>query len=778
MRPAPSGPARHTATSPVATPPAQRLPTPPGLLEAKLLLPRSRPGTVRRTRLLRQLRSARDYRVVAIIAPPGYGKTSLLMQWASLEPTSTAWMTADDGDNDPVVFLSYLAGAVARVVPLDPGIFEAIASPAVSNRVVVGRLLAALAGRAEPVRIVIDDAHRITDQACLDAFGELVRYLPGACQVAIAGREPPGLPLARWRADGSMIEIGPVDLAMDEEEAAGLVSRSGRLLSDEAAARLTRETDGWPALLALAAVGARRPDDGDGPVDATRHGRIADYLRSEVFENRSEADIAFLTRTSILVTLSGPVCDAIVDRPGSSETLAGLARSTLLVDEYGGTYRYHTLLRDFLRSELLAREPRAVAGLHRRAADWYRANDDLDRAVDHAFSAGDLDLAATLAGRGMLRYHWSGRRATTRAWFTRFGDEALEERPWLAILAAWEELAAGEVAAAMRLADIVERSKYEGAPPDGTASFESSRAMLRATMVRRGADDAMANATRAVALEAAGSRWRDLALWVLAVARLMTGDPHGADAALAEAITVARSSGNPGLGHCLLGHRSLLTAEAGNWAAATALLEEADALGLSADMSGYLSGVPSLAARIRIAIHRGDIDAARRNLARATSVRPTMTAAAPVLSLVSLLGLARAHLAIGDPAGARTLLAQAGQVIRQRPDLGILPGEVRALRELIDRLEPSLGSGASTLTAAELRVLALLPYYLSFKEVGQRLGVKATTVKTHALAIYGKLGASTRSEAMDLAVEAGLLEPFLPRPAASAIREDAPRVQG
>ena len=106
--------------------------------------------------------------------------------------------------------------------------------------------------------------------------------------------------------------------------------------------------------------------------------------------------------------------------------------------------------------------PRPLPRLHRRAADWYQANGDLDRAVDHAFAAGDLDLAAALAGRGMLRYHWSGRRATTRAWFARFGDEALEERPWLAVLAAWEELAAGDVAAAMRLADIVERSTYDG----------------------------------------------------------------------------------------------------------------------------------------------------------------------------------------------------------------------------------------------------------------------------------------------------------------------------
>ena len=116
-------------------------------------------------------------------------------------------------------------------------------------------------------------------------------------------------------------------------------------------------------------------------------------------------------------------------------------------------------------------------------------------------------------------------------------------------------------------------------------------------------------------------------------------------------------------------------------------------------------------------------------------------------------------------------------MIRLRPDLGVLPGEVAALRAAIASQQPTLAGGASTLTAAELRVLALLPYYLSFKEIGQRLGVKATTVKTHALGIYGKLGASSRSEAVDLAVDAGLLERFLPGSVISAIGEDATKGQ-
>jgi LuxR family maltose regulon positive regulatory protein len=733
---------------------------PHGLPEAKLLVPRSRPGTVRRTRILRQLRAARDCRVVWILAPAGYGKTNVLAQWAAGDTRPVAWLTADDRDNDPAAFLTCLAAALDRVEPLDPEIFGAIASPAVSNRAVVGRLLAAVARREEPVLIVIDDAHRITQPACLDALAEFITYLPEPSQVAMAGRAPVGLPISRWRAEGSAFEIGPGDLAIDEQEAAALGRRLGLALSADSMKELARQTEGWPALLTLAALAAQRSPGHDVRAVSVGDLHIADYLRSEVLERRSDAEIVFLTRTSILDRLSGPICDAVMDGRGSPGLLADLARSTLLVDEYGGSYRYHSLLRDFLRDELEVREPELLPVLHHRAAAWLEAHGAIDEAIEHAFAANDLDHAAGMVGMAMVGHHWSGRRATTRAWYRRFGDDALEERPWLAVLGAYEELGAGEVASAEHLADIAERGSFEGRPPDGSASFESGRAMLRVTMSRAGADDMLANAARAVELEPAGSPWRDFALWGLALARSVVGDVEGADAALADAVVAARSRRNVGICHCLLGHRALLAADRGDWIAAAAFADASDEMAASANLQGYLSTAPARAAHARVAIHRGMVHEARLELAGAMSLRPLLTAACPSLAVLSLLGFARAHLAVGDPAGARTLLAQASGVIRLRPGLGVLPGEVAALQATTASLPLSLAGGASTLTAAELRVLALLPFYLSFKEVGQRLGIKASTVKTHALAIYGKLGASTRSEAVELAVDAGLLERF------------------
>jgi LuxR family maltose regulon positive regulatory protein len=730
-----------------------------GLLEAKLLIPRSRRGTVRRSRLLRQLRGARDRRVISVIAPPGYGKTSLLVQWVARDTRATAWLTADDGDNDPVVFLTYLAVAIDRVLPIDPDIVRSIERGAVLERAVVGRLLVALEQSGTPILVVIDDAHGLTSHASLDALAEFITYLPRTCQVAVVARGPISLPFARWRTDGSLLELGPADLAMDPEEVAQLGRQLGLALSTEAAAELARQTEGWPALLALAATETEVTTARGGGTRADPDRLIADYLRSELLEGRPETEIAFLTRTSILGQLSGPLCDVVADRTGSSRVLADLGRSTLLIDEYGGSYRYHTLLRDFLQEELAAREPGLVPDLHRRAAGWYAENDRRDLAVEHAFASGDLDLAAALVGQGMVGHHWSGRRATTRAWFRRFTDAALEERPWLAVIAAWEELGAGDVASTERLANIAERGSFAGRPPDGTVSFESGRAMLRAAMFRDGADAAQRNAVRAADLEVAGGRWRDFALWQVAIARVATGDRSGADDALGEAAAAARSADNIGLAHCVLGHRALLAADRLDWNAARRYGSESDEIAEAVSLVGYLSTAPARAAHIRLAIQAGDIAGARRDLALATNLRPLLTGACPGLAVQSLLAFARAHLAVGDPAGARTLLTQASQVIHSHPDLGVLPDEVADLRATISALPVGL-DGASSLTAAEVRVLGLLPYYLSFKEIAQRLGVKATTVKTHALAIYGKLGASTRGEAVAIASEAGLLERF------------------
>ena len=198
---------------------------------------------------------------------------------------------------------------------------------------------------------------------CLDALAELIGHLPDGCVVALASREPVSLPFPRWRARGLAPRARPGRAGDGRPRGRGAPGAPGRPTPrGRASRRLVRRTEGWPALLALAALAGDRSPPGRPVTDARVDRSIADYLRSELLAHRTADEMRFLTHTSILERLSGPLCDAVVGRHGSGALLGYLARSTLLVDEYGGWFRYHSLLREVLQDELAIREPETVAG--------------------------------------------------------------------------------------------------------------------------------------------------------------------------------------------------------------------------------------------------------------------------------------------------------------------------------------------------------------------------------------------------------------------------------
>ncbi len=260
-----------------------------------------------------------------------------------------------------------------------------------------------------------------------------------------------------------------------------------------------------------------------------------------------------------------------------------------------------------------------------------------------------------------------------------------------------------------------------------------------------------------MAAEANDSLWRPNALWQLGGARLMLGDLDGADAAFADAVTAPAPAGATKM--VALACRASVAMARGDWAAADEFVDQARA-GLE---TGYVSDIlPSLAVHAvsaRVAIKSGDLARGRADLVRSQLVRPTAGVTASWFSVHALLELGRAYLAISDSRGARSVLGEAEQILHRRPNLGAYATEAAAMRERLASASQAL-VGFSSLTNAELRLLPFLTTHLSFIEIGQRLGISRNTVKTEAMSVYGKLGASSRSEAVDRAVEIGLLEPF------------------
>jgi len=745
---------------------AKRAPVPRfDLIVSKLRRPPPRPGIVDRRLLLGRL-ARDDYRpVVSVVAPPGYGKSTVLSQWAERSRRSFAWVTVEEPDNDPKVLLAYVAAALDEIEPIDERVFDALASSGSSvPGSVVPRLGSAFAAMSSPVVLVLDDVHVLRGRECRSALSVMADHVPAGSHLVLAGRADPPLRVARLRAEGRILEIGPGDLSLTAGEAAALLDHAGVILGADEAAELHRRTEGWAAGLHIAAL-AIKAGGRDGETAPAFRGDdifMRDYLRSEVLNRLPEVDALFLTRTSALERMSGPLCDAVLGLQGSAARLAGLAQSNLLVvplDRRGEWYRYHHLFRDLLLAELDRLEPGLVPVLRRRAAQWHEGNGRPDEALEYWMQAGDADSVARLVTVLTFPAYQRGMVATAERWFRWLQDHAdVEDYPAVAVLAALVSALTGKPDDAEQWARAAERGAAVTSLPDGSPSIQPWLALLRALLCRDGAAEMRTDAELAAATMAAGSFWRTAATLYLGLAHWMAGDPDKADVLFADAIAEGQPAGVT-VGPCVaLAERSLLASAAGEWDSAERYLGQARTLARDAKLEDHPPVTIVYAAAARIALHRGDRQRAREDLAVAQRLRPALTYAVPHLAVQARLELAACYLTLADPAGARTLLREIDQILLLRADLGVLAGQTEELRARLTKMRGSSGAGASALTAAELRLLPLLCTHLSFPEIGEELFLSPNTVKSQAISIYRKLGVSNRSQAVTQSRELGLLE--------------------
>jgi LuxR family maltose regulon positive regulatory protein len=324
-------------------------------VEPKLHPPLARPGIVPRTALVERLLASDAEPVVCVIAPAGYGKTTLLAQWAQHTAHRVGWVSVDQRDNDPAVLLRYLAVALDRVEPIDPEVMRGLTAPGASIMGAVPRLAAAVTAMTQPVALVLDHVELLDNQQCLDAVAELAAQIPKGAQLLLASRTRPPLPVSVLRAQGQVVEVGADELAMDHQEAAALLEGAGVQLDDAEVDELIERTEGWPVGLYLTARALRSGRlQAGGPRFTGDDPFMADYLRSELLGHLPPEQVAFLTRTAVLDRMCGPLCDAVLDTTGSSDALAALEESNLLLvplDRRRQWYRYHHLFQELLTGD-------------------------------------------------------------------------------------------------------------------------------------------------------------------------------------------------------------------------------------------------------------------------------------------------------------------------------------------------------------------------------------------------------------------------------------------
>jgi LuxR family maltose regulon positive regulatory protein len=735
------------------------------LVVSKLRRPLLPPGTVRRSLLIERLARHDFCPVVSVAAPAGYGKTTLLSQWAERNGQSCAWVSVDEADNDPKVLLGYVAKALDAVEPLDERVFDALASPGSSvPGSVVPRLGSALASMTSPVVLVLDDVHLLRNSECRAALSVLADHVPDGSRLALAGRAGPPLRIARLRAEGKVLEIGPKDLSLTPDEASLLLRYADVTLGEDDMAELHRRTEGWPAGLYLAALYLREGGPLPGAV-ASFGGDdrfVSGYVESEFLSRISRRQRTFLTRAAVLEQMCGPLCDAVLDMGGSAAILADLAGSNVLLvplDRHGQWYRYHHLFRDMLLAELGRLEPGLMPVLRCRAAGWCLDNGLPEEALEYSMAAGDVDGAARLMGQLTVPAYRQGRVTTIQRWFGWLEDHGgIGGHPMTAVLAALFSAPMGRPVETERWADAVDRWQYgDPARPDDP-TVEAWAALMRALLCRHGVEQMRADADEAVRRFAAESFVTPTPALQQGIARVLCGDLDGGDTCLEDAVSAGEQIGSPehvAVGLC---ERSLVAMARSQWDRAEVLAERAGtALRRGGIEESYATPLVS-AVRARTALRRADLPAVDRELARAQRLRHLLTYALPQFAVQARIELAHVHLALADLAGARTLMREIDDLFRHRPGLGTLTGQAEALRAQLSRQRGNGAAGASSLTAAELRLLPLLSTHLSFPEIADEVFLSRNTIKTQVNSIYRKLGASSRSQAVSRSRELGLLE--------------------
>ncbi|MEW5960081.1 MAG: LuxR family transcriptional regulator [Chloroflexota bacterium] len=670
------------------------------ILATKLYIPPPRSKVVLRSCLIERLNDGLHRKLTLISAPAGFGKTTLVSEWVAGCERPAAWLSLDEGDNDPTRFLTYLVAALQTIAAnIGEGVLGALQSPQPPpSESILTTLLNEITTVPDNFTFVLDDYHIIDAKPVDNALTFLLEHLPPQMHLVIATREDPHLPLARLRVRGQLTELRVADLRFTPSEAAEFLNQVMSLnLSAEDIATLETRTEGWIAGLQLAAISMQGHQDAASFIKSFTgsHHFVMDYLVEEVLQQQPESIQTFLLRTSILDRLCGPLCEAVLLSPSASgqETLEYLERANLFIiplDNERRWYRYHHLFADWLRQRLhqniassTGDAESRVNELHIRASQWYEDNGLEIEAFHHAAAANDVARAERLIGGTAIPLHFRGAVTTILDWLGSLPTTVLDARPSLWWRYASLLLVNGQttgVEEKLQAAETALRAQRSTEADDQTRNLVGRIAAARAVLAltRYQIETMLTQSHRALEyLHPNNLSLRANANWTLGYAYLLQGDRAAARRALTEAISLSQASGaiftivlaTIGLGNVQEAENQLyLAAETYQ-----RVLQLASDQPLQIIYEAHLG-------LARVLYEWNDLDAAeqhgRQSLHLARQYERIIDR-----FVVCEVFLARLKLAHGDVAGAAAMLAKADQSVRQHNFVYRMP-EVAAAQVL------------------------------------------------------------------------------------------------
>jgi len=682
------------------------------ILATKLYTPSPRAKIVIRPQLIERMNDGLHLgrKLTLISASAGFGKTTLVREWIVNCGRPIAWLSLDEGDNDPVRFISYLIAALQAIKPgIGEGLLTALQShQPPSAEAILTALLNEITTIPDNFILVLDDYHIIDSKPVENAFTFLLDHLPAQMHLVITTREDPHLPLARLRARGELTELRVADLRFTPPEAAEFLNlMMGLNLSDEDVAALEARTEGWIVGLQLAALSMQGHKD---PTDFIKsftgsHHFILDYLMEEVLGQLPENIQTFLLRTSILNRMCASLCDALLPDSSTSgqETLEHLEHANLFIiplDNERRWYRYHHLFAELLRQRLKQQQPDSVTELHIRASEWHEKNGFLVEAFQHAATANDIERAERLIESREMPLHFHSVSKVILDWLASLPTTILDARPLLWIRSATLALMAGQTTGLEEKLLAAERVLHNAELDEKTRDLIGQIACARATLAltRYEPDVMLTQARRALEyLHPDNLSFRFTANWALASASILRGDRATAAQASKEGISISQKSGD-------IFSTILATTNLGR------VQESENQLYLAAET--YRSILPLFgdhpqpnAAEVHLGLAHicyewNDLESAEQHGQQSLQLARQYDREIDRF-IVSEVFLSRLKLARGDVSGAVAILGQTEQSARKKNFILRLP-EIAAVQVLVLLRQGNLGAAADLAQTYEL----------------------------------------------------------------------------